>query len=180
MPNLPKVSLVLKVGSPTSWSGRARWTDRRATRNYLNSRRAALSSDPDRLETVTIEIGRDDALILASVHADGRLRLAFGSGEEFVGRWCDLPEAVGDAAGKLMRAAAPMVGLLPRNARGSVPCNGQARLALITPSAVYSEEAEIAELNAGTSPMSPLWRAAIDLLRPMTASLFDPDSAIPV
>jgi len=92
----------------------------------------AVWSKPDRPERVTIEVGRGDARILATAHADGKLRLAFGTGEEFVGYCRDLPVKVGDAARNLLDVATSFTGRLPRKTPEELNGGGNVRFALRT------------------------------------------------
>lgn len=128
-------------------------------------------SKPERPETVTIEVGRGDALILATAHADGKLRLAFGTGEEFVGYCRDLPVKVGDAARDLLEVAASFARRLPKASK-ETNGGGSVRFALHTPHEIYAGESSVTELEQGRSPIAPLWRAFSDLLGPLIVVLF--------
>ena len=129
-------------------------------------------SKPDRPERVTIEVGRGDALILATAHADGKLRLAFGTGEEFVGYCRDLPVKVGDAARNLLDVATSFTGRLPRKTPEELNGGGNVRFALRTAHDTFAGESRVTDLEQELSPIAPLWRAFSDLLGPLTVVLF--------
>ena len=134
---------------------------------------------PRRLETVTMELGRDDAAILVETHADGKLRFAFGSGEEFVGYSRELPLGVAAAARNLLDIAASLIGVLPVSEADGARRWGTVRMALRTTNAEYAEESRVSELEAGQARLAPLWSAHSELLRRMIVVLFkaptDPD-----
>jgi hypothetical protein len=153
MPRLPGIARIVKVGSWSVQTGRVR--------RYR------------RLDAVTMELGRDETLIQAEAHADGKLRLAFGSGEEFEGYSQNLPVKIGAAARGLLAAAAPFVGSLPKSGSGDAHGWGTVRFALHTPGAVYAEELRVSDLIQGRSRLAPLWRAFSDLLGPMIVVLFN-------
>ncbi len=127
----------------------------------------------DRLEAVTIEIGRDEASIRAAAYSDGRVGLALGTGQEFVGCWRDLPLKVAEAARTVLDTAEPFVGLLPPQEPGSPPRRGPVRITLRTPTFVFTDQSNVTDLKSGRSPLGPLWTAFTNLMGPMIAALFD-------
>lgn len=138
---------------------------------------AALWASPEPPEAVTIEVGHGEAMILAAAHGDGKLRLAFGSGEEFAGYCRDLPVKVGDAARNLLDVAAPFVDVLARQAPEPPDGGGNVRITLRTADGVYVEESRVTELREGRSRLAPLWNAFSDLMGPMITVLFGGPSA---
>ena len=131
----------------------------------------------DLLDVVSIELGHGEASIRAEVHADGKLRLVFGSGEEFMGYHRELPARVSAAARNVLDVAAPLVGFLPRTEKEYPPGPGTVRMELCTSQAAYADASRIPALEQGASPVAPLWRAFSDLLGPLITVLFKAPAA---
>lgn len=129
------------------------------------------------LDAVSMEIGRGEALIHVVAYTDGRLRLTFGTGQEFAGRYDDMPVKVVSAARRLIDVAAPLVDWLPPEQPDRVPDWGTVRIGLHTPGNVYVEEATLSDLQNGGSYAAPVWNAFSELLGPMIDILFSPVAA---
>ncbi len=126
-----------------------------------------------RLEAVTMELGRDAARITAGVYADGRVGLALGSGEEFVGGCLDLPVRVGAASREVLDVSAGLLWRLGRLGPDHEQGPGCVLFSVHTSRAVYGAESRLGRLERGRSYLAPLWRAFSRLMSPMIVTLFD-------
>jgi hypothetical protein len=132
-------------------------------------RRQARPTGSDRLDAVAIEVGHGEAMILATVRSDGRILLRFGSGQEFSGCCRDLPVRIGSAARRLLDVAEPLAATLSPADAGAEP---SVRVELYGKKASHVGHANIVELTAGRSPLSPVWAAFSELLAPLIVVLF--------
>ncbi len=142
---------------------------------FIIPRSSLLRKKRKRLKAVTLQVGRDEPIIMVTVRTDGRVRLAFGTGEEFVGSWQDMPTKVSVAAQNLLDVATHLVGRLPQQDPDDT--QGTARFAVQTTKAVYAEGSRITDLNDGHSHLSPLWKAFSELLSPLMTVLFRTSAA---
>jgi len=126
------------------------------------------------VDRATLELGRDEGSIRADVHVDGKLRLAFGSGEQFAGNRQDLPIRISTAADDLLEVARTLAARMPPGTPGRPPGWASVRFSLRTERATFSDEAKLADLLEGRSALSPLWRAFAEMLEPTVATLFRP------
>ena len=132
-------------------------------------KRTAIDKD---VESVTLEVGRDESMIQVTVQPGGKLRLAFGTGEEFIGRCHDMPARVGAAADRLLAVAGSSLDDL-RRVEAPIDASGDTiRFFVQTPDAVFVEGAGVLEVKQGRSPLRSLWRGFSDLLQPMMVVLF--------
>ncbi len=115
--------------------------------------------------------GRDETAITATVRADGRARLEFGSGEEFVGPYDEMPLSVTRGAKKLLEAAGSW-----SRSRGSRPFrdreSGLVRIAVRNDDETREFRAGLDELRDVDGAAHALWDAFISWLRPFLVVLF--------
>lgn len=130
-----------------------------------------LDAPEDTVQGVVAELGLHGTVVIVAGYIDGTPRLFIGSGGGLIGLKEGFSEEIVAAAQNLVHVGQSCLGLVPRETSRSWPRRGSARFALLTLGGVHAAEVDIARLDSGSSPLSPLHEAAGRLLVQLTALL---------
>jgi hypothetical protein len=112
---------------------------------------------------VIMEIGLDDgSTVLVFGLSDGSASVYFSNGGGNIGGQAR-PE-INAAAQELTATASAFLESVPLTEEHPLPGDGQVRLSILTPAGVHAAAAPQAELVSGNSPLSPLYKAATQII----------------
>ena len=122
-------------------------------------------------ESVTFEFGRGEPSIIATVRANGRALLRFGSGEEYAGPYEEMPVGVVHGARQLLETAGPW-------SKKFSPANqprrdsGPVRILVQVGEEIREFDVTLADLRDPHSALAPLWGVFTAWLEPLLVVLF--------